>query len=143
MNGQKESRNLPDTLIDILDELDAATLRAVRACVERRLDELRPSLRKQIQSEAEGEIVDIEDFGAYTLVQKYPPSEGTSEEASQPLILYRVKRETQPNGKGSLHWSYLGDVTRVECENCGSLVNRHETACPNCGEETVHNDEEV
>ncbi|WP_198526039.1 hypothetical protein [Haloferax sp. ATB1] len=73
MNEQKRNNEPPDMLADILDDLDAPALRAVRTYVERRLDDVRPSLRELIRSEVDGEIVDIEDHGAYTLVRKYPP----------------------------------------------------------------------
>lgn len=111
MNEQTGDREPPDMLVETLDDLDAPTLRAVRTYVERRLDDVRPSLRELIRSEAEGEIVDIEDHGAYTLVRKYPPGQRNAEETSQPLSLYRVKREKQLDGEETLHWSYLGDVT--------------------------------
>lgn len=146
MSAPTERQGLPDTLIEVLDDLDAPTLRRVRTYVEQRLDDLQPSLEAQIRSEANGEVVDIQDCGAYTLVRKYPPAQDNPEKATGPLTLYRVKPETQPNEQTSLHWSYLGDITEqsgIECSNCGNVVNTHEIACPNCGETTAHDTKEV
>lgn len=110
MSTLEESQDLPESLVELLDGLDASTLRAVRTHVEQRLDELRLPLREQIRSETDGEIVDIEDQGVYTLVRKYSPSQEHTETDRQPLSLYRVKREERPDGEETLHWSYLGDV---------------------------------
>lgn len=71
-----ESRELPDTLVEGLDDLDEATLRAVRTYVEQRLDEIRPPLEELIRSETDGEIVEIRDDGEYTLVGKRPSPGG-------------------------------------------------------------------
>lgn len=146
MSASTKDQEPPDTVVELLDDLDAPTLRAVRTYVEQRLDELRSSLRERIRSEADGTIVDIEDRGAYTLIRKYPLSQGDSENSSQSLLLYRVKREKRPNGEETLHWSCLGDVTErsgVECENCGALMDTYRAACPHCGEGEGHHDEEV
>ena len=67
MNPRTERQNLPDALVDVLDDLDAPALRAVRAHVEQRLDDLRPTLREMIRSETDSEIVDIVDSRPYTL----------------------------------------------------------------------------
>lgn len=146
MSAPTKSQEPPEILVEILDDLDEPTLHAVRTYVEQRLDELLPSLQEQIRSEANGEIVDIEDSGLCTFVRKYPPCQGNSKRASQPLSLYRVSREKQLNGENALHWSYLGDVTEqssIECGDHGTLVNTHEPACPHHGKETAHDTEEV
>ena len=138
MNPRTERQNLPDALVDVLDDLDAPALRAVRAHVEQRLDDLRPTLREMIRSETENEIVDILDSRPYTLVRKHRSSGGGSGADPQPLALYRVTREKRLNGERRLHWSYLGDVAEpagVECGNCGAPLDDSTTACPRCGEE--------
>ena len=138
MNPRTERQNLPDALVDVLDDLDAPALRAVRAHVEQRLDDLRPTLRETIRSETEGEPVDIVARRPYTLVRKHRSSGGGSEAGPQPLALYRVTREKRLNGERRLHWSYLGDVAEpadVECGNCGAPLSGSTTACPRCGEE--------
>jgi hypothetical protein len=138
MNPRTEHQNLPDALVEVLDDLDAPALRAVRAHVEQRLDGLRPTLRETIRSETDSEIVDIVDRRPYTLVRKHRSSGGGSEAGPQPLALYRVTREKRLNGERRLHWSYLGDVAEpagVECGNCGAPLDDSTTACPRCGEE--------
>lgn len=143
MSAATENQGPPDRLVEILDDLDAPTLRVVHTYVEQRVDDLRPSLQNLIRSETNGRVVDIEDRGTYTLVRKCPPSQSDSGTASSPLSLYRVKREKQLNGEESLRWSYLGDVTGGECGNCGTPVNTHEVACPHCGEGMDDGNEEV
>lgn len=132
----------PDRLVEVLDDMDAPTLRGVRAYAEQRLDDIRPSVEERIRSESAGDIVDIDECGAYTLVRKYPSSGEDFETPSPPLTLYRVTRERQPDGEDTLHWSYLGAVTdrsRVECGNYGTLVPAHETGCSRCGTEMSQN----
>lgn len=110
-DGPPVPEQLPDSLIDHLDVLEAPELRAVHAYVERRLEECSTSIAKQILAEAAGEVVDIEDHEAYTLVRMHPPREEESDGDSQVISLYRVRRETQLDGEETLHWSYLGDVS--------------------------------
>ena len=138
MNSRTERQNLPGALVEVLDDLDGPALRAVRAHVEQRLDDLRPTLREMIRSETDSEIVEIVDSRPYTLVRKYRSSGGGSEAGPRPLALYRVTREKRLNGERRLHWSYLGDVVEpagVECGNCGAPLGDSTTTCPHCGEE--------
>ena len=138
MNPRTERQDLPDALVEVLDDLDAPALRAVRAHVEQRLDDLRPTLREMIRSETEGETVDIVDRRPYTLVRTHRSWGGGSGTGPQPLALYRVRREKRLNGERRLHWSYLGAVAEpagVECGNCGAPLSGSTTACPRCGEE--------
>ena len=138
MNPRTERQNLPDALVEVLDDLDAPALRAVRAHVDQRLDDLRPTLREMIRSETDSEIVEIVDSRPYTLVRKYRSSGGGFDTGPQPLALYRVTREKRLNDERRLHWSYLGDVAEsagVECENCGVPLGDSTTTCPHCGEE--------
>ena len=145
MTAQTDRQKLPDALVEILDDLDVSTLRSVRTYVDQRIDDLRPTLPEMIRAETEGEIVDITDGGPYTLVRKYPTSRDDSNTHTQPLSLYRVKREKRLNSEETLHWSFLGDVIEppsVECGNCGVLLDESTTACPHCGEE-LSRDEKV
>lgn len=138
MSASTMSQEPPDGLVEILDDLDEPTLRSVRSYVEQRLDDLRPPLEELIRADADGEIVDIDDSGAYTLVRKYPPAGDEGETASQPLNLYLVKRERHLDGEATFHWSYLGEVnahSRAECRRCGSLFPSSDAECPHCGEE--------
>ena len=138
MNPRTERQNLPDALVEVLDDLDAPALRAVRAHVDQRLDDLRPALSDVIRSKTGSEVVDITDSGPYALVRKYRSSGNSSGAGRRTLSLYRVAREKQLNGEERLHWSYLGDVaesTGVECGNCGVPLGDSTTTCPHCGRE--------
>jgi len=144
MRAPQKRKSFPDALTEPLNELSASALRAVRTYVEQRLDEVRPTLPELIRSEADGEIVDIIDRGAYTVVRKYPPSQDSYDGSSQPLSLYRAKRVRQMNGEETVRWSYLGDVTgsaSFECRNCGFTLTEYATVCPRCGEEVSHGEE--
>ena len=107
MDPRTERQNLPDALLDVLEDLDAPALRAVRAHVEQRLDVLRPALSDVIRSETGNDVVDITDGGPYALVRKYRSSGTRSGAGRRTLSLYRVAREKQLNGDERLHWSYL------------------------------------
>ena len=138
MNLRTEHQNLPDALVEVLDDLDGPALRAVRAHVDQRLDDLRPTLREMIRSKTGSEVVDITDSRPYTLVRKYRSSGNSSGAGRRTLSLYRVAREKQLNGEERLHWSYLGNVAEsagVECGNCGVPLDDSTTTCPHCGRE--------
>ncbi|MFB6202525.1 MAG: hypothetical protein ABEI98_11020 [Halorhabdus sp.] len=98
------SDRLSSTLVDRLKDLDGPELRAVRSYVEDRLASLQPTLAAQIETEAAGEVVDIDDRGNHALVCMYP-----LDGADRPL-LYHVTREQHGTGDDSLHWSPLGHV---------------------------------
>lgn len=104
------SEQLPNTLVEKLDALEQPELRTVRKYVEQRLESSHPPLEEQIRDEAEGEVVDIEDQGIYTLVRMRPPAQEESEADSRPISLYHVTQERHPDGEETLHWSFLGDV---------------------------------
>jgi DNA-directed RNA polymerase subunit RPC12/RpoP len=145
MKAQTNRREPPDSAVEILDELDTSGLRAVHAYIAERLADRRATLSELIRSDAGDEPVEIIDNGAYTLVRRYPSTPGSTEAGSQPLSLYRVKREKRVNGEVTLHWSYLGDVTEstgVECENCGVPLAETASVCSRCSEETSQDEEE-
>lgn len=104
------TEQLPDALVEKLDTLDPRELRAVHNYVEQCLEDSQPSIEEQILEEAEGEVLDIEDQGIYTLVRKRPPNQEGAEKDSQPVSLYHVMKERHPDGEETLHWSFLGDV---------------------------------
>ena len=144
MNPRTERQNLPGALVEVLDDLDGPALRAVRAHVEQRLDDLRPTLSDVIRSKTGSEVVDITDSRPYTLVRKYRSSGNSSGAGRRTLSLYRVAREKRLNGERRLHWSYLGDVAEsagVECGNCGVPLGDSTTTCPHCGRELSHDGE--
>lgn len=103
------SEQLPNTLVEKLDALEPPELRAAHKYVEQRLESSHPPLEEQIRDEAEGEVIDIEDMGIYTLVRMRLPPQDDSDADSQPVSLYHVRREKHPDGKEDLHWSFLGD----------------------------------
>ena len=138
MNPRTERQNLPGALVEVLDDLDGPALRAVRAHVDQRLDDLHPTLREMIRSKTGSEVVDITDNGPYALLRKYRSFDNSSGAGRRTLSLYRVAREKQLNGEERLHWSYLGNVAEsagVECGNCGVPLGDSTTTCPHCGEE--------
>ena len=138
MTPWTERQNLPDALVEALGDLDAPAVRAVRAHVEQRLGDLRPTLSDVIRSKTGSEVVDITDSGPYALVRKYRASGDSSGAGQRTRSLYRGAREKQLNGEESLHWSYLEDVAEpagVECEGCGIPLGDSTTARPHCGEE--------
>lgn len=105
-----ESDVLSDELLDTLDSLKRPTLRALDRYVTQELETLRPTTADQIETEADGKIVDIEDCGTYTLVRKQPPTEDDSADGSRPVQVYHVIQAKQPNGTDTLHWSFIGDM---------------------------------
>ena len=129
-----ESR-LPDGLLERIDSLDVPQLRAVLEHVEERLESQRTPLEQEIREAATGEIVGIEDHGAYALVRKHllaPDEPGVNTDV---VSLYHVSRETYPDGTESLHWAYLGDVDdegAIKCERCGRTFDPELARCPHC-----------
>ena len=109
MNPSEEEptvpRTLPDELVESVDGLDAPVLRELSAYVERRLAVMSEPLPEMIREEASGEILDIEDRGAYTLVRKRSPTG----EDPRPISVYHVSRQI-PTDDVTLHWSFIGDV---------------------------------
>ncbi|ESP89717.1 hypothetical protein [Candidatus Halobonum tyrrellensis] len=143
MSMPTKRENPPDILTEILDDLDAATLRSVRTYVERRLDDVGCSMVERICSETEGAVVDIEYYGPYTLVWKYPPDGDDGE--TKPLSLYRVTREWQVDGTESLHWSYLGEASEQPNGGRGNhdtTASGHATTHPRYEGETNGDDGE-
>ena len=133
-----EHQNLPDTLIEVLDDPDIPTLRAARAYVDQRLKDLRSTFSDVIRSKTGSEVVDITDSGPYALARRYRSSGNSSGGGRRTLPLYRVAREKQLNGKERLRWSYLGDVAEsagVECGNCGVPLGDSTTTYPPCSKE--------
>lgn len=107
---QSRTEQLPQALVKELDALEPPELRAVHEYVDQRLEASRPPIEEQILEEAKGEVLDIDDQGIYTLVRKRPPSQGESNNDSQPVSLYHVTRERHPDGEETLHWAFLGKV---------------------------------
>lgn len=100
---------LPDPLVEQLDTLEPPELHTVHKYVEQRLESVRPPIEEQIREEAAGDVLSIEKDRIYTLVKMHQPGQGESDTDSQPVSLYYVRRERQPDGEETLHWSFLGD----------------------------------
>lgn len=110
-------KDLPDDLVARIDSLEIPALKAVRSYAERRIDALRTPLEEEIEATAAGEVVEIEDHGAYALVKMHP-SDPDGPGANADLVsLYHVRREPQLDGTESIHWAYLGDVDDAERED--------------------------
>lgn len=129
---------VPSFLAEHLDELSVPELRAVRTYVDKRIEYCRTPLADRIHAEAVGEVLDIADCGAYTLVRMRIPDQESPNEEGQNIGLYRVRREKRLNGEEDLNWLFLGDyryLPGVVCENCGESLDTHTQTCPRCGNE--------
>lgn len=138
------AEDVPDDLQERLDSLDTAELHAVLSYVEGRLESLQSSLEQDIEAEASGEIVDIEDQGGYAIVQMRPADPETADSEPAPLSLYHVRRERLPGEEANLHWSYLGEVHdpgESRCKACGRAVSVDVAVCPYCGSDEIERSE--
>lgn len=130
--------NLPDALIQAIDSLGRSELKSALSYIERRID----ALRTPIEATAAGEVLKIEDYGAYALVRKHPPNSDGPGVDTDRVSLYHVWREPQMDGTESLHWTYLGDVhssEQIRCSSCGGTLDTDAAVCPHCGSETTDN----
>jgi len=135
---------LPDALIQRIDSLELPELKAVLSYVERRIEALRTPIEEEIEATAAGEVLQIENHGAYALVRKHPPNPDGPGANTEIVSLYHVRREPQLDGTESLHWAYLGDVhnsEQIRCDSCGGILDKNASACPHCGTENVHQSE--
>ena len=130
--------NLPESLVQRLDSLGLPELKSVLSYVERRIEALRNPIEEEIEATAAGEVLKIEDHGAYALVRKHPPNPEGSGVDTDKVSLYHVRREHRMDGTESLHWAYLGDVHNAEqirCDSCGGMLDKEASTCPHCGAE--------
>lgn len=136
--------NLPDALIRRIDSLELPELKSVLSYVERRIEALHTPIEEEIEATAAGEVLRIENHGAYALVRKHPPDPDSHGVNTDRVSLYHVRREQQLDGTESLHWAYLGDVhnsEQIRCESCGGPLDKDASVCPHCGSENVHHNE--
>lgn len=134
------SERLPDTLTTEIDSLEVPELRALMSYVEQRVESLRPPLAEEIEANAAGEVLGIENHGVYALVRMRPPDPDGHATDAAPLSLYHVRRERGLDGEESLHWAHLGDIQqmgRTRCERCGRTLDETVAVCPNCGSDDV------
>lgn len=132
--------NLSDALIQRIDSLALPELKSLLSYVERRIEALRIPIEEEIEATAAGEVLKIEDHGAYALVRKHPPNPDSSGVNTDRVSLYHVRREQQMDGIESLHWTYLGDIHNAEqirCASCGETLDKEASVCPHCGSENM------
>lgn len=136
--------HVPDGLLERLESLDVSELHAVRTSVEHRIDALRLPIDEEIEDNAAGEIIDIENHGSYALVRKHPPASDGSGVDTDVTSLYHVRRERNMDGETSLHWVYLGDIEyqpRTRCDACGRIYEESASVCPHCGSTEIGDSE--
>ncbi|WP_459808271.1 zinc ribbon domain-containing protein [Halopiger thermotolerans] len=120
--------------------MELSELKSLRSYIEQRIDAVRPSIEEEIEANAAGEVLEIENHGSYALVRKHPPDPDTDGPNTDVTSLYHVRRKQQFDGAESLHWAYLGDVqnaARTRCETCGRTFDDDVDICPHCGSDDV------
>ena len=143
--GESAPERLPDTLTDEVDALEIPELRTLMSYVEQRVESLRTPLAEEIEANAAGELLGIENHGLYALVRMRPPDPDGHATGAEPVSLYHVSRERGIDGEESLHWAYLDDIQRsgrTRCERCGRTLDETVAVCPDCGNEDVEHTEE-
>lgn len=138
-DSAEDSDVFPDPVREQLDELDIPELRATQSYVEERIESLREPLEAEIVENAAGEVVDIEDHGAYAIVRTHPPNPDGSGVDTSLVSLYHVHRERHVNGEEVLHWSFLGDIqdsAEDRCDNCGRPLEG-DAECSFCDDGTA------
>ena len=138
--------DLSEALIQRIDALELPELKSLLSYVEQRIDALRTPIEEEIEANAAGEILDIENHGAYAIVRKHPPDPDGDGAHTEITSLYHVRREPQLDGSESLHWAYLGDVhnnEQIRYESCGRTLDEDVEICLYCGSDNVdHSDTE-
>ncbi|ELZ08307.1 hypothetical protein C479_13248 [Halovivax asiaticus JCM 14624] len=142
--GRREpAERLPDSLLEQLDALETAGLRAVRRYVAHRIETDRQPIADRIVEEATGEIIDIDDHGPYAIVRMRSPVQ-PEENTDSPLVsLYHVRREKRFDDSDALNWSFLIDTReggKLECHHCGASIDRTASTCAHCGASTPDRD---
>lgn len=121
----KAPNTVPDGLIQHIDSMALPELKSVRSYVERRIEALRTPIEEVIEATAAGEVLKVEDHGAYAFVRKHPSNPEGPDVNTDQVSLYHVRREHRMDGTESLHWVYLGDVHNAEqirCKSCGGML---------------------
>ncbi|MFB6308039.1 MAG: zinc ribbon domain-containing protein [Haloarculaceae archaeon] len=135
---------LSDELVEKLDGLGRSELEAVRSYVTERIDTFPSSIAAEIEADRDGEILGVEDHGAYALVREHPPDPDGPGVDTDRVSIYHVRREQQMDGSESLHWTYVGDMRaakHTQCGSCGGTVHEDASVCPHCSEEIDHPEE--
>lgn len=101
---------LSPTVIEMLDDLSEAELRAVIDYAHDRQEFLHTGVADNIEPAPGEEIVSIDERAGYTEVIKREPCGESCEDCPHGPFLYHVREETRPDGDTKLHWHYLGPV---------------------------------
>lgn len=136
---------LSDTLTQRIDALELPGLKAVRSYVERRIESIQTPIDAEIEANAAGEVLEIENHGAYALVRKHPPDPDGPGVNTEITSLYHVRREPQSDGTESLRWAYLGDVhdtAEARCEPRGRTFDREVGVRPDRGSDDIDSETE-
>jgi ribosomal protein L37E len=131
---------LSETLIQRVDALELPELKSLLSYIEQRIEALRTPIEEEIEANAAGEVLDIENHGAYAIVRKHPPDPDGDGANTEIITLYHVRREPQIDGTESLHWACLGDVhnsVQTRCDTCGRTFDDDVETCPHCGSEDI------
>jgi hypothetical protein len=143
-DGPMPPDDISDTLIQRVKSLDLPELISLLSCIEQRIEVLRTPIEEEIEANAAGEVLDIENHGAYALVRKHPPGPDGTGINTDVVSLYHVRREQRMDGTESLHWAYLGDVhnpEQIRCDSCSGILDKTAPACPHCGRENPETEE--
>ncbi|MDR5673583.1 hypothetical protein RH858_10580 [Halalkaliarchaeum sp. AArc-GB] len=102
------SSTLPPAVVEAIDHLDEAELRAVIDYAQQRYEVIHPDVSEQIEPGPGEEIVRIEEKPTYTLVVKRQPCGKDCDDCPHGPFLYHVREEPQLEGGTKLRWRYLG-----------------------------------
>lgn len=97
-------------LVEEIDELGEAELRAVIDYARRRQQHLHSTITEQIEPAPGEELVRVEEREGYTEVLKREPCGEDCPDCPHGPYLYHVHEEKRPDGERKLHWRYLGQV---------------------------------
>lgn len=131
MGNASEEPMLPnspsDVLIQQIDALELPELISFLSYVWQPIKSLRTSLEAEIEANAAGEFLEIENHGAYALMGKYLPD--TNDPGADPGITspYLVRREQQFNGRAPLHRAYLGKESITRRRSAARLADELST----------------
>lgn len=101
---------LPPDVIEALDQLNEAELRAAIDYTQERLRDIHPTITEQIEAAPGEEIIRIQERAGYTEVVKRQPCGQNCDDCPHGPYLYHVREEQRPEGGTHLHWVYLGRI---------------------------------
>lgn len=140
-DGQGDtSALLSQDLLERIEGLDLAELKALHAYIEPRIESLRTPLEAEIEADATGTILDVETHGEYAIVRTLSQRTEGTRLNTDIISMYHVRRGPQVDGRETLHWAYLGDVQTLpnfRCETCGQTFDHTVDICPNCGDHDI------